>query len=245
VLKQVTPVFAATYAGIFLKEPWYCTEFLSALCALVGVIFIARPAPFFVTDVVDTSNRPLGITFALLSAACAAAAYVIIRVLGTKVKVDWPVVMLYQTLALVIVSPLGMLVAPQQLVWLTPKQMSLALLFGLLSFGSQAAMTYGMQREKSATATVVGKALDPICCFLLQIIFQPGDPLFWSTFVGCAIILGGLVLTVVGKVMRSDATEVKSGPISRGGRVTVADTIGSNGTPSQSDDMGYKKLEDT
>jgi len=256
VLQQVVPVFAATYARIFLKEPWYCTEFLSALSAIAGVVFIARPAPFFAaSDATDAHalDRSLGITCALLSAASAGGAYVIIKLLGTKLKVDWPVVLLYQALGQVLLCPPAMLVARQSLIWLAPKQVGMSLLVGFLGFWSQAAMTYGMQREKSATATVARQALSPVSAFVLQITFEPGDPLFWSTFVGFAIILSGLVLTVMGKAMRSSDSKEKSGPIPKGNSVLSVESMCSNDAPSPANEVsllkikpskGYKRLKE-
>merc|ERR1719265_67120 len=162
VIAHTVPFFAAGYAWMFLGERWHKSEFVSALAAIVGVVFIVRPKILFRDDegLPDpVSGRVFGVLFGLLSAVCAAGAYVIIRFLGTQVSVHWSVVLLYQACGQMLFAPLGLLLAGQRLIPLMPSQVLCALCVGALGFGSQAAMTFGMQREKSATASLVRQNL--------------------------------------------------------------------------------------
>jgi len=216
VLAQTAPFFAALYARIFLKEPWHMSEFLAALSGIAGVVFIARPASLFEAHAVTTTtssgivNRSLGVVYGMISAAGAGGAYVTVRLLGTKVKVYWAVVMLYQALGQALYSIPVILVTGVVFASLKPHQIALALGTGFLGFWSQVAMTKGMQREKSAIASVVRQGLAPIFSFLWQALFLPGDPMEWTAAVGFTIVLIGLVVAVLGKARR-DASPVQEG----------------------------------
>ncbi|CAE8621746.1 unnamed protein product [Polarella glacialis] len=207
VVSQTVPMFAAVYAWIFLGERWHLSEFFSALAAIAGVVFIVRPAPFFLQEAASTAggDRALGVAFGLLSAVSSGGAYVIIRLLGTRVKVHWAIVLLYQALGQMFFGPLGMLIAQQRYVALDKLQVALCLLCGLLGFWSQAAMTWGMQREKSATASLARQGLAPVSALILQLVFLPGDAVLWTTFAGFGCIITGLAVAVVAKTRRSSA----------------------------------------
>lgn len=196
ILGQTAPIFSAGFARIFLKEEWHCSEFFSALAAIVGVGFISKPETLLSDNV-----SHLGVFFGLLSAFSAGATYVVIRFLGTA-KVDWASVLLAQALGQIVISPFALAVSGQQLRLFSRPQMVLGLMIGFTGFVSQIAMTKGMQKEKSATASLIRQSLCPIFALAWQALFFPADVLGWTSFAGFGTILMGLMVTVTAKACR-------------------------------------------
>ena len=95
VLRMTSPLFAAALASACLGERWRGREALAALVALGGVALVTRP-PFLFAG--GEGVDALGAAFAIAAALSAAGAMVLVRALGTRVKVAWPIVMLYQAL---------------------------------------------------------------------------------------------------------------------------------------------------
>jgi len=208
VIGQIVPVFAATYAWFLLGERWYLSEFVSAVAAIVGVAFIVRPGDSGIAaGGSDAMTHLAGVLCGLCSAACAGAAYVFVRLLGTAVKVHWSLALLYQALGQSILGAVALFAAGQQLVAFSHRTLVTALSCGVLGFSGQAAMTWGMQREKSALAAVVRQALTPFCAFLLQVLFLPSEEISASTILGFLVILSGLTVAVIGKIRRESAAQ--------------------------------------
>lgn len=113
VLGQTVPMFAASYAWGCLGERWHVSEFTSAVGALVGVVFISRPGLLVgknSTTVVEAHSdsrmeHMLGVACGLAAAALSGGAYVIIRLLGTRVKVEWIVILFFQGVCQVLFCP--------------------------------------------------------------------------------------------------------------------------------------------
>eukprot|EP00435_Cladocopium_sp_Y103_P007516 s1693_g2.t1 len=197
ILGQTAPIFAAAFARVFLKEEWHCSEFFSAIAAILGVGFISKPETLL--DASSVSH--LGVFYGLLSAFFAGATYVIIRFLGTA-KVDWASVLLAQALGQMVLSPVALVISGQELRLFSRQQLAVALGMGFFGFASQVAMTKGMQKEKSATASLTRQSLCPVFAMLWQPLCFPEDQLSWTSFAGFGTIMVGLLVTVMAKAFR-------------------------------------------
>lgn len=201
ILGQTAPIFSAAFARIFLKEEWHLSEFFSAIAAILGVGFISKPETLLDASAVSH----LGVFYGLLSAFFAGGTYVIIRFLGTA-KVDWASVLLAQALGQVVLSPIALVISGQELRLFSRQQLAVALGIGFCGFASQVAMTKGMQKEKSATASLIRQSLCPVFAMLWQPLCFPEDQLSWTSFAGFGTIMLGLLVTVVAKAFREPTT---------------------------------------
>lgn len=199
VLSAVSPVFTAVFAVCLLGERWHLSEFTSAVAAIVGVIFISMPG-LFVGDVpvAEGSERAhaLGIASGLVSCAFVALATVIVRILGTRVKVHFMLLLLFQSLGQMSLGLLTLQLVGERWVSLSWWHWFLALSMGSIGFLSQCMGTWGAQREKSALVSVVRQGIAPLCCFFWQLIFIPSQPILWTTVVGFVIIMAGLAVAL-------------------------------------------------
>lgn len=201
ILGQTAPIFSAAFARIFLKEEWHLSEFFSAIAAILGVGFISKPETLLDASAVSH----LGVFYGLLSAFFAGGTYVIIRFLGTA-NVDWASVLLAQALGQVVLSPIALVISGQELRLFSRQQLAVALGIGCFGFASQVAMTKGMQKEKSATASLIRQSLCPVFAMLWQPLCFPEDQLSWTSFAGFGTIMLGLLVTVVAKAFREPTT---------------------------------------
>ena len=94
--------------------------------------------------------------------------------------------LLAQALGQVLLSPVGLLLSGQRFRLMSRKELGLGLAIGFTGFLSQVAMTKGMQREKSATGSLVRQSLCPIFALLWQWLCFPEDVLEWTSFAGAA-----------------------------------------------------------
>lgn len=211
ILGQLLPVYAPIIAWLILGEEWYAAEMASAMLGLCGVFLIARPAAVFGDQVpmsgqlpVDDSMRYRGVACCMIATFCAALSFVIVRLLGTRVKVHWACVMLYQAIGQVVLAALFLKAfqVPVMPSMLTSRSVALALAAGLLGSLGQMFNTWGMQREKTATASLVQKGLSPFFGFFNQVMFLPGDPVYWTTIAGFCVTGVSLVVTSLGKWSR-------------------------------------------
>lgn len=105
---QTTPVWAAFFAVAILGEKWHRTEQLATLLTLFGVLLIFKPPFIFGEhaggDTAGGENDVLGIIMGLCGSFSAGGAYVLIRMMGTKVKVPWPKMMLAQAIGQIVLA---------------------------------------------------------------------------------------------------------------------------------------------
>ena len=115
----------------------------------MGVVYIAKPEFIFGGG---QALDPLGVLFALTASVSAGAAYTCVRMLGTTAKLPWWNVCFVQALGQWSLAIPGFFITQQYQV---PSVWELLVVVGVGFLGtwSQIAMTIGMQREKSATAT--------------------------------------------------------------------------------------------
>ncbi len=97
-----------------------------------------------------------GISFALVSSLASGAAYITVRLLGTKYKMPWENIIFSQALAQIVLAIPSIPISGQSFdAQLTPSQIGVIIAGGCIGALSQTAMTIGMQREKSARATAM------------------------------------------------------------------------------------------
>lgn len=224
VLLQTVPIFSSFFALLFLGERWHCSEAVGALAAVIGVVISADPGLFLLFGgghygiPADGSSLlaggeaqaalRVGAACALMQVVCASGAGVVVRLLGTQVKVHWLLVMLYQGLGQVVLGSVSLHASGQAWIPLQRQEALWALALGLFCCVAQSAMTWGLQREKAATASVVMACITPATAMLLQAAFLPAERLSLRIVAAFCIISAGLAIAVAGKVWR-EATEDK------------------------------------
>ena len=120
---------------------------------------------------------------------------VLIRVLGTKVAVAWPIPIIYHGLCQIVLGPLALRAFGEQ--WRGAySSLELAALgaMGFIAFLSAIALTLGMQNEKSASANVINLIGLP-CSFVFQTLITK-EPLRARTLAGTALIISSLALVI-------------------------------------------------
>jgi len=161
-------VISAILAALILKEPWESPELLATFISIIGAILVIKPKLFLSGS---SSLRSLGIVYALLAALGSGAAYITVRMLGTSHKMPWSNVCFAQSLGQIFLSIPCLYLAGQNVDFnLTSHQYMLIVAVGVIGSLSQVAMTIGMQREKSATATAM-RMSDILFGFIWQVLF--------------------------------------------------------------------------
>ena len=196
-LVMLSPVFSAILATCVLSEPWLLPEFIATMISLVGAALVAKPS--FIFGYTAESLDPVGVIYGLSAALSAAGAYVCVRMLGTSHKMPWANVCLAQALGQMLFSfPCAPAFGQTLTLKLTGMQLLILLIQAPLGAMSQVAMTIGMQKEKSATATAM-RSSDIIFAFLWQILFtHDGNPDGLSIF-GSFLIVGSILIIIIYK----------------------------------------------
>lgn len=186
-LRYMSPIFAAIFAVIWLKEtirPW---QWLFFCIALAGV---------FVLQGFDGSTSVLGLLLVLTSALCMGLVFVAISKIGTQ---DHPMVII--NYFMVIGTVLGGILALND--WKTPvgNQWLLLLGLGVVGFIGQLFMTRAFQ---IATTNQVAplKYLEVIFTVIIGAVWFLEIYNFWA-MVGILMIITGLVLNILYKARSS------------------------------------------
>ena len=192
-LRLVSPLFAAIFGAVFLRERWLLVDASGALIAIAGSCLVVQPAFIFGGD---SKCDGLGVLYSLACAAAAGGANVLVRALGTRVKVDWPVVMLQQALyQTLIAAPLATASwVPLARGGTTATVVTQLAAVGAFAFAGALGTTWGMQRQKSAAASAMKLAAVPFAFGLQAVaLADPPRPL---ALAGAAVVVGGLLLIV-------------------------------------------------
>jgi drug/metabolite transporter (DMT)-like permease len=119
----------------------------------------------------EASQFHTGVMYALISAVCAAFAYLFVRILGTTAKMPWSNVCFSQSIGQMVLSIPCLYIFGQTLRFdLTAFQYFMLILGGSIGAVSQILMTMGMQREKSAAATGM-RMSDVVFGYVWQVLF--------------------------------------------------------------------------
>jgi len=210
VLQSTSPVMTALLAWMVIGERWHWNEFLSAGTTILGVIFVAMPglltAHAMSTGHQNSWRHDVGVLLVLCTSACTAGMFIFIRLLGTRLKVHFVAVTMFNGMVVSVLSFVASFVfgffTGEYPFWLSLDDWCLALGVSFLSVVSQLCMIWGTQRVKSALGSVVGEGVGPVSSFILQIVFLPDEPIAITTLVGFSIIFVGLVVAVYGKWQR-------------------------------------------
>ena len=205
-LTMLSPVFASIGSFFALGEPWRLPEFAAAVLSLTGAALIAKPSFFFgvVGSETSTPAGALGVFFGLVSAVGAGAAYVFIRILGTTAKMPWANVCFAQSLSQIFLT-IPCLYFFGQSRWFDVPWFDYCLIgaSGVVGAFSQVAMTVGMQREKSASATGM-RMSDVVFGFIWQAAFT-SDAISWLSVLGAVLVSSGVLTIVIFKQVDSAA----------------------------------------
>ena len=202
VVQTSTPVLAAIYARVLLGEPWLRLEQAAAAVASFGVAL-----QFGGPRAVDAGDHVAGLACALAGAASQGGVYVLVRYLGTVVKVDWPILMLYQACAQILLALPAHLAFRGGPIRTAFTRRSVLLLFacGFTGFLSQIAMTRGMQKVKSASASIARLSGLP-WSFLFQAVFT-ADKVRARTVAGAVIVVASMGFVVHAARLKSTQAE--------------------------------------
>jgi uncharacterized membrane protein len=173
--------------------------------SIFGGTLVAKPTVLFGGEAKD----PIGIFYALCAAVFSALAYIIVRLLGTTHKIDYGNVMFFQAIGQIFLSIPCLYISGQKFDFgLSSYQISLIVIGGTIGAFSQAAMTYGMQREKSATATAM-RMSDILFGYTWEALFTNDsvDPL---SILGALFVTGSILLIIVFKKSSLSSSEVSS-----------------------------------
>jgi len=184
VLQYTNPAFAAVFAIFALGEVVRRRELLALLLSLAGVLLVARPTFLFGGA---ATLDPLAVGIGLTGAVLSAAAYVVVRMLGTE---HYMVVILY----FAVISSVGAIpAAALHAVMPTPGEWLVLLAVGVTTHAGQVCMTRGLHLERAGRATAAG---------LVQIVFAAGwgllvfgdAPGVWGLAGGALVVSGVLLL---------------------------------------------------
>lgn len=186
-LRYMSPVFAAIFAVIWLKEtikPW---QWMFFLMALAGV---------FVLQGFDGTSSVIGLLLVLTSALCMGLVFVVISKIG---KQDHPMVII--NYFMIIGTILGGILALND--WKTPVGNEWLLLLGLgvVGFIGQLFMTKSFQIASTNQVAPL-KYLEVIFTVIIGVLWFLEVYTLWSVL-GIALVITGLVLNILYKSKQS------------------------------------------
>lgn len=175
-LKYLSPIFAAFFAVLFIKEKVIPIQWLCFLVALIGVYLLKGFDPR-----IDTLNLILGITGALFLGLV----FVIIRKIGTA---EHPMVIVnYFMLSATVLSGIAMIPF-----WKNPNPYEWLLLVGMGTFGyfGQIFMTQAFQLEPASRIAPI-KYMELVYSLIIGF-FIFGEAYSLLSFMGILLILGSM-----------------------------------------------------
>lgn len=209
----------AVFSAIVLRQPFTRKEQLASVLAMIGVVFIARPAVLFgnpvaivadnMTDGSETemkspaSDRAAGTVLALISATGGAGAFISIRTIGARANIF--TMTLYFAVICTIISGTALLVAPlidydqpSMRFGMARGTTQWTLMAGIIVCGllTQLLLTAGLSGE-----TKTNKAPAMVYTGMLWTVgfdrWVFGEKMYWSSVMGCLLIVGGAIWMVM------------------------------------------------
>lgn len=209
VITFLTPSMVAIFSALCMKQPFTSKEQLASLLAMLGVVFVARPAMLFgnagseAGDTTSASARLTGTVLALVSATGGAGAFITIRVIGGRANIL--TMTLYFALSCTVIPGTALLVAPVVDYEQPGLRFGLAqgarqwtLMGGIIVCGvlTQFLLTAGLKAD-----TKSNKAPAMVYTGMLWTAgldrWVLGERMYWSSVVGCALVVGSAVWMVV------------------------------------------------
>ncbi|GMI30901.1 hypothetical protein TeGR_g2934 [Tetraparma gracilis] len=200
-LLMMSTVWSALLARLFLGEPLSAHALVAIPAAFAGLLLIVQPSFVFGGA---AALDPRGVFAALLGSFGAAGAYVCVRMLGTTNKMYWAAVTFNQGLGQAVYS-VPMLFAFGQSFVMSFEIVGFCLAIASVGCLSQACMTIGMQREKSALASVM-RMSDILASFVFQITLTD-EKANAITLGGAALIVVGVLIVLRGKQVEGRAAD--------------------------------------
>lgn len=240
VLIMLSPFIASILGICLLNEPWRISEILATLIALLGTICVIKPPSIF-GDNVANSYDSLGVLYGFGAALCAGSSYIVIRMLGTSVKMPWENICLVQALAQLILTPLFCLALNEDFgMRLTTFQIVLILAGGIIGAIGQAFMTIGMQREKSATASAM-RMSDVLFAYVWQVLITSEKISILSIF-GATLVVSSMMIVVASKSSNPEIHELSNlqykeriSPVTSDDENSIPSTLEFNATKTSSE----------
>lgn len=184
VIQYTNPVLVALLAALVLGERLTLGVVVSALCCLIGVIMIARPAFLFGAG---TSLPPIALAAAITGAVVSSAAYTVVRKLGSTDH------------ALVVVFWFPLVCLPFAIPWALSTgyvpnltELGILLAVGVVTQAAQVRMTQGLQLETAGRATSM-TYLQVVFAFLWGVLLFDEVPEV-PAIIGAATVLTGIIL---------------------------------------------------
>jgi len=207
VILMQSPIVAAILGYVVLGEPWRLAEFTATFVSMIGTILITRP-PFIFNALgvhlasdgenYNSKSDSFGALYGVIAAFAAGGSFVAVRVLGTTAKMPWANVSLaasmgqfFLSIPFVFFSGQGLRMGGAGDMWL------LLVCGGTIGTFSQIAMTYGMQREKSASAAGM-RSSDILFAFIWEALFT-NDKVTALSVTGAFLVLLGVMIIVLFK----------------------------------------------
>lgn len=179
-LRYLSPIFAAFFAVLFLKETIKPKQWVFFTIAFLGVLILKG---------FDLSTNTLGLIIILSASVFSGMIYVIIRKIGVT---ENPIVVV--NYFMVIATIIGGIVSIFN--WIPPKKTEWLLLgsLGLFGYFGQLYMTKAFQIAKTNLVSPL-KYIEAILAILISILWFGDIYTYWS-FMGIAMIIAGLLLNV-------------------------------------------------
>ena len=196
-LQFVSPVVSVLVAWRFLGERLQRSQVLGIFGTAVGVVLVARPPSLGFDAATHGRADALGVALALLGALSAGCAIVIIRKLA-KMHLHWTVILLWQGMGQVVLSPGVALVLHRSWIPLDATCFAYMLAGGVAAFFAQMAMTKGLAKEKVGPVSAM-RTTNVLFAYLFQHIVTPGETIYGLSVLGALCITGSIVLILVQK----------------------------------------------
>ncbi len=193
-LRYISPIFAAIFAILFLRENVRPMQWLFFMLSFLGILVLKG---------FDQSIPPIGLFLVLLSAVFSGMVYIAIRQIGQS---EHPVVIVnyFMFIAALVGGALSIFD------WVTPKPADWLWLASLGVFGyyGQLFMTKAFQLGETNVIAPI-KYLEVVFAIIVGVLFL-GESYSLGSFLGIAMIITGLILNLVykTKVAKTKAAEI-------------------------------------
>jgi drug/metabolite transporter (DMT)-like permease len=184
-IQNMNPVFATILAAYVLHEHLRAPEVICLIASLIGVVFIAHPAPLFGADA--TAVGPMAIVIALGGAFFSGSAYTLVRKMRAT---EHPFVIVFYLPLLSV--PISLPFAFAGWKWPTVSEWLLLTGIGVTTQLAQVHMTRGLQLERTARATTTGY-LQVAFAVVWGAVILGEIPDFW-TLLGATTIIGSTLV---------------------------------------------------
>lgn len=192
------PVITMMLSAALLGEAITRADGLAAFMSFAGILLIARPGFNDEAGIVSNSDRIIGSLAAFAGAWLGAAAYVIVRFLGTSVHFMTSVFSL--SFACILTSVLlGGFIGPSGLIENKEGAINI-IVAALFAFAGQVCLNKGLQHCRAGPGVLI-RNLDVPISYVLGMLFL-GEAPHWFSFVGAGFVLSGTLMLALRAVLR-------------------------------------------